>query len=402
MIPARASAVAAGVSMVTAGSMLANLASYALQVVAADLLGPTGYGEFGPLLAAQLVLAVPALAVQTVIARDAVRGRPRASLRRTGRRCAWAVAGVALVAAPLLALMLDIALPTVVAAVASAPVLVLLAAEQGVLQGGSRFRDLGLVLGAAGVGKVAPAVVALALGASAGPALLASAAGSAAAVVLARLVADRRADVAAGAAVGRVRDVLAASQVQLVIVLLTSVDLLLARRVLDADQAGIYALGAVAAKGAFWLPQAVGVVLYPRMADPRSSTAAVRSALAVLAAIGTVVVAGAAVAAPLVTVVLGPEYAAAAPLLWMFAAQGALLSMVQCALVASVARGDTRPAALAWLVVIGQAAVILLVADGTTSLVVVAVCGAAVATVVTTAVAALPGGVFGSSEGVSR
>ena len=51
MIPARASAVAAGVSMVTAGSMLANLASYALQVVAADLLGPAGYGEFGPLLA---------------------------------------------------------------------------------------------------------------------------------------------------------------------------------------------------------------------------------------------------------------------------------------------------------------------------------------------------------------
>ncbi|MBY6367782.1 polysaccharide biosynthesis protein [Rhodococcoides corynebacterioides] len=402
MIPARASAVAAGVSMVTAGSMLANVASYGLQLVAADLLGPAGYGEFGPLLAAQLVLAVPALALQTVVARDAVHGRSRESLRRTGRWCAGGVTVVAAAAVPVLSALLGIAAVTVAAAVVSAPVLVLLATEQGVLQGGSRFRELGVVLGAAGAGKVLPAVLALVLGASAGPALLASAAGSMGAVLLARLIADRRRDVATGDVVGRLRDVLAASQVQLVLVLLTSVDLLLARRVLDPEQAGIYALGAVAAKAAFWLPAAVGVVLYPRMADPRSSTAAVRSALAVLGAIGTVVVAGVAVAAPLVTVVLGAEYATAAPLLWLFAAQGALLSVVQCALLASVARGDTRPAALAWIVVIAQAAAIVVVAESPTSLVVVALCGAAVATVVTSAVALAPRRVFGSGKGVSQ
>lgn len=64
---------AAGVSMVLAGSMTANVASYLLAWLASRWLGPAGYGEFASLLAAQLVLAVPALALQTVVARGCAR-----------------------------------------------------------------------------------------------------------------------------------------------------------------------------------------------------------------------------------------------------------------------------------------------------------------------------------------
>ncbi|WP_407819543.1 hypothetical protein, partial [Staphylococcus aureus] len=66
-------AAAAGVGMVLVGSMTANVASYLLAWLASRWLGPVGYGEFASLLAAQLVLAVPALALQTVVAREAVR-----------------------------------------------------------------------------------------------------------------------------------------------------------------------------------------------------------------------------------------------------------------------------------------------------------------------------------------
>ena len=50
-------------------------------------------------------------------------------------------------------------------------------------------------------------------------------------------------------------------------VLLLNLDVLLARHHLTAAQAGEYAVAAIFAKVAFWLPQGVGVVLLPRLAD---------------------------------------------------------------------------------------------------------------------------------------
>lgn len=383
MIPARSSTVVAGVSIVTVGSMLANIASYFLHVPAGRLLGPEGYGEFASLLAAQLVLAVPALAVQTVVARNRVRGAALADVRRLGMIQAAVVGLLALVATPFVAALLDTSVATTAAALCTAPFLVLLATEQGVLQGDSLFGALGVVLAASGLAKVVPAVTTLLLGGSAGPALLAGAVGTAVMALLVRIVVTRRAAHGdGGGSATRWRDVLAASQVQLVIVALSSVDLLLARSVLDPESAGIYALGAVAAKAAFWLPQSVGVVLYPRMADPRQSADAVRTAVLVLLGVGSVVVLGAALAGPVVPLVMGEQYAPVRYLLWLFAAQGALLAIVQCGLVASVARGDTRSALIAWAVLVVEAVLVLSVVDGVVELIVVATACAAAATVV--------------------
>ena len=72
--PAPTGSAVAGMTMVTAGAMTASLASYLLHLPASRWLGPAGYGEFASLLAAQLVLAVPALALQTVVARETVHG----------------------------------------------------------------------------------------------------------------------------------------------------------------------------------------------------------------------------------------------------------------------------------------------------------------------------------------
>ena len=141
---------------------------------------------------------------------------------------------------------------------------------------------------------------------------------------------------------------LAAGQVQLVMMALTSVDLLLARALLTPEDAGRYALGAVAAKAAFWLPQAVGTVLYPRMADPAGHRGAVRSAVTVLLGIGAVVVIGAAVAAPLVPVVVGEDYRPVAGLLWAFALLGVTLSVLQAFLLAIIASDRTVEAGIAW------------------------------------------------------
>ncbi|PBC42655.1 polysaccharide biosynthesis protein [Rhodococcus sp. ACPA4] len=351
---------AAGVSMVLAGSMTANVASYLLAWLASRWLGPAGYGEFASLLAAQLVLAVPALALQTVVAREAVRGKSADTLRSLGYRCAAIVAVLAVVLTPAMAWLLDTGIVAAFSALVTAPMLVLLATEQGLLQGHGRFGVLSAVLAGAGVMKVLPAVAVLALGGSAAAALVASAAGTAVLVAVVRVL-DRTAPVSENKAVRiGVVSVLAASQVQLALIALSSLDLLVVRVVLSEYDAGVYALGAVATKAAFWLPQAVGVVLYPKMANPAQSAQAVRTALAVLVGIGAVLVLGAALAGPLVPILVGDAYAAVAPMLWAFALHGAVLAVLQCALLSAIASERTRVAVLAWIGLAVEAVVMLL------------------------------------------
>lgn len=370
----------AGMTMVTIGSMTANIASYLLHLPASRLLGVAKYGEFASLLAAQLVLAVPALALQSVVAREVVRGRSTGKLRSLGYRCAGVVAVLSVLAAPTVAVAMDTSVLATTSALVVAPLLVLLATEQGLLQGTARFGRLSIVLASAGFGKVVPAVVALFLGAGPGTVLAVSAAGTGLVALGARL-ANREPPGPDGPHTGDVRigvaTVLRASQVQLVLILLSSVDLLLARALLTEADAGIYALGAVATKAAFWLPQAVGVVLYPRMANPAHSASALRSALSVVAGIGAVLILGAAVAAGLIPLIVGEDYAAVQRYLWIFALQGACLAVLQSALLWAIAGERTTLAILAWLGLAAEVALLTLCASTVLQFVVVAVSVAA-------------------------
>lgn len=353
-----------GAGAITVGSLIANVAAYLLHLPASRWLGPEGYGAFAALLSAQLLVAVPSLALQAVVARERVRGAPPEALRSLGARVALLVAFVAALAVWPVSALLATPLVATAAALAPGPVLCLLAAEQGLLQGAERFRALAVVLALAGCGKVVPAVAVLAAGGGVGSALAAGAVGVAAAWVCALVLTTRTttrtttrpppgssrrsgAAIPSGTAPG-VSTVIAAGQVQLVMMSLTSVDLILARALLDPEDAGRYALGAVAAKAAFWLPQAVGTVLYPRMADPAGHRGAVRSAVGVLLGIGAIVVVAAAVAAPLVPVLVGEAYRPVTGLLWAFAALGVVLSVLQAFLLATIASDRTVEAGIAW------------------------------------------------------
>ncbi|WP_327152539.1 polysaccharide biosynthesis protein [Nocardia sp. NBC_01329] len=377
--------------------MTANIASYLLQLLAGRWLGVAGYSEFASLLAVQLLCAVPALALQNVVARELVHGADISALRVLRLRCALLVAAAVVMLVPVVSVVLDVGIAASAAALGSAPALVMLAGEQGVLQGARRFRGLAVVLGVAGIAKVIPALVVLACGGGATPALWAAAAGIAAAAVYARTVAGRPAapvsagdpGTAPGGAPGSpagVFAVLQAAQVQAALMALSSADLIVVRIVLDETDASRYALGTIATKVAFWLPQAVGVVLYPRMAQPALSGSAVRSALAVLSGIGVFAVAGAAVAAPLAPLFAGQDYAPIQGLLWLFALHGAILAVLQGALLSAIAVKRTALAGLAWAGLVLEVVLMLTLANSITELIATV---ASVAAVTTTLVAAL-------------
>ncbi|MFI5500089.1 polysaccharide biosynthesis protein [Nocardia asteroides] len=386
--------------------MTANVAGYLLQLLAGRWLGVAGYSEFASLLAVQLLCAVPALAMQNVVAREVVHGADLRAVRSMQWRCAALVAAVAVVLVPVVAGLLHVGVWAAAAALCAAPALVVLSGEQGILQGGNHFRALAAVLAMAGTARVAPALLALALGGGAAGALWAGAAG----IICAALVAGRiatatagdgepsngdgvRAAAAASAQPGRARaderrrrigvlPVLRAVQVQAALMALSSADLIVVRIVLDDVDASRYSLGTIATKIAFWLPQAVGVVLYPRMAQPAHSARAIRDALSVLSIIGVVAVIGAALAAPLAPLFAGQDYAPIQGMLWIFALHGAILAVLQGALLSAIAVERTALAAVTWVGLVVEVTLMLAFARSIGSLITTAVSVAAVTTTI--------------------
>jgi O-antigen/teichoic acid export membrane protein len=361
--------------VLAAGMGVANAGNYAFNVVMAFLLGPEAYGALAALLALVLVGSVPGLALQAVVARRTAlagvagtRSGAGAAAGETWPGVGWLVgrAGLGLVLLTVLAgpglvlfLHLDSAVPVLWLALALAPT-PLLFAVQGLLQGLERFGALAGVMVAGAAVKLAAglALVAVGLGVSgamagvAAGALLASLAGL-------RLGArSRRVGVRPVPAEGPGwwREVGTATTGLLGLFLLANLDVLLARHYLDRAAAGRYALGAVVAKIAFWAPQFVVTVIFPRLvgaADPRRLLA---GSAGLIVGFGVLLAAVLALAdrVGLVVPVLGGGYAGLGPLLPLFAAIGTALALVQLLLFEGIATRDRR---------MGRAVAVALVAE---------------------------------------
>lgn len=388
---------------VTVGATVANVAAYLVAIPASRSLGAVDYGVFGIVMAAMVVVAAPSMAVQAVIAREVVHGRT--DVKPLAVRTAVLVATFAVVAGMILVPILRIPVAAATAGLVMAPLIVLTAAGQGILQGHGEFGRLGWLLALVGVLRAGPMIVAVLLDASAVGALWAGAAGTLAAALLswrwANLPQSSESVGSEGVlpsapAVSEdfgtragVLDVLGASQVQLALLVAVSLDLLLARVVLSETDAGLYALGAVVTKAAFWLPQAVGTVVYPRLAAPGSTPGSLRKAFGVVTGIGAVVVGATWVGAPLVPHVVGAEYRPIVGILWVFAAAGAVFAVLALLLLAVIAVRRTVIGIAVWVLVAGQAAAILAWAHSVATLVGIAAVSATIITTVCVAALAL-------------
>jgi O-antigen/teichoic acid export membrane protein len=376
-------------SLLRAGLLVAPLLAvgnglnYVYNVVMARLLGPAGYGALGALLALALIASVPGLALQVVVARHtALRVRDQQALAElwTATLAGVLGAGLALAllvaaASPLLAayLRLGSTAPALWLAVSVAP-LPALAAVQGMLQGRERFAALAWVLLAAAAGKLAAGVGLVALGAGVEGAIAAVSLGSLAAVLLG-LVWVRPGLAAGRPPRGRAwswtrllprglgREVAEATTAILGLFVLANVDVLLARHHLDADASGLYAAGAVVAKVAYWAPQVVVLMVFPRLVTSGARRRLLARSAACVAGFGAVLVVAAAAAPHLAaSVPFGRSYLAVGPALPLFAALGTCLALVQLVLFSGIASADAR---LTWLL---AAAVVIEVVVVTTVL----------------------------------
>lgn len=386
-----------GTAAVAAAMAAGNVLGYALNLVAARSLGPREYGALASMLALVLIGYVASLGVQTVTARRVAAGAgpsERRAMLRTAAVASVAAGAVAAAAAPLVAGFLH--LGTMAAPFAVAATLVPLTWGgflQGLAQGEERFGRLAATFLVMAIGKVGGSLVVLLAGGSTAAIMWGSAAGTtlAAAVVTFGASWSGGSDRTDGRPSPPAVEVAHAVNALFALFLLTNLDLLLARHYLPPTEAGRYAAGAVISKIAFWLPQFVGVVAFPRLADPQRRDAAARVAIASVAGVGLVLTGATALMGDLmVFLVAGPAYASLAPQAWWFAALGSLLALAQVALYARLAQADRRAAVTVWFAVLFEVCVVALFTHGSLVGIVATACAAVSVLVVVGVAASLP------------
>jgi O-antigen/teichoic acid export membrane protein len=343
-------------TVLVAGALgIAQIAAYAVSVVAARALGPDGFGILAALLGILLIGSVLAMGIQAVAARRLVQvdagsreGAAR-SMLRDGLIGGGAVALATLAISPLLVWLLRLdGWGALVLAAATLVPITWAGAQYGVAQGRESYGRLATVYAVVGLGRgiggvVGALVTGTPLGTMAGLAV-----GTALGAIIGRIVVAPLAAAPRERLDGFFGESAHATHALLALFVLTNIDVLLARALLTPDEAGIYGVGAVIAKVAFWLPQFVGVVAFPRFADARRGRATVISLIAV-ATIGALVVAGTALLPGLVVAFVGgAAYVSLVPLAWLFAAIGATFALAQALLLTRLAIDDRRAVIAVW------------------------------------------------------
>lgn len=359
-----------------------NIASYALLLAAAHLMTKDDYGELSSLLGVLLISTVPMFALQTVAGRRAATGiATSASLVPGTAAVALAATGVLALLSPALAIFLHLASPVgVLLVAATVPGTAVLGTAMGVAQGHRHFRRLAwlilLTIGGRSTGGLVglllyrtttSTLIGLVVGTSAAAAAVALA-GDGAARHRAALRAPawrERAESSAATARGVVTETLHAAHAHGLFLLLTSLDVLLARHVLTSAEAGLYAVGSVITRAALWLPQSLVLLLFAGLAEgAERAPGTARRAVAVVGGLGVLTVAVTlGLGRVAVTIVGGAKYHALDEEAWLFALLGSLLALVQLGVLAGLAQRRVRRTLLLWVTIATDVVLVLATSD---------------------------------------
>jgi len=344
-----------------------NVGTYGFQMISARLLGPGQYGALAGVMALMMVLSVLQLGLQATSARriaadPAHVAAVEAAVLRTGWRTALVLGGVTVLAAPLVTrlLRLDGLLPAILLGLAVVPTTVM-GAQAGVLQGERRWFPLSLVYLSVGVPRVALGLAFLLVWRSESSAMLAILVSTWVPVLVGSWALGRhprRSSSVSEVEIRRdvLRETLGSSVALLAFFAMANLDIVVARSILDEHDAGLYAGGLIVTKAVLFLPQFAVVVLFPSMSTDGESRSAIAKGLVFLGTLGAAGVAATYVLSGLALVFVGgAEYSGVQDRLWIFAALGALLSLLQLLVYAGLA---TRGVATKYVVGIGALALV--------------------------------------------
>lgn len=349
-------ALAKGLVFVGAATLVGNGAAYLLSMVAARVLTPADFGALGALLGLLVIISTIGIAMQAFTARRvAVAGDERARVEGESIRMSAFVAGGIIVAGVLLAwpvsVVFQIPVIAVATGVASIGFVVIGSAAMGIAQGREEHLRLSWAFIANGVGRAVGGIVGVVvLGSVTGVGIGVVTGCAVGAFVAYRLICPGAwsSSLRAGMPVEFAHVVHAL----MVLFTLTNIDVLLARIYLTEVQSGEYAVGVLLAKIAFFLPNAIIIVLFPKMTGGRS-TRTVYLATGLTAIVGLVITGFSFLFGDLVIRILGgAQYTELGSEAWLFALEGSAFALVQVLLYARLATQDQRAVFAVWAALI--------------------------------------------------
>ncbi len=360
---------AKGLILVGAATLIGNGAAYLLSMVAARVLTPAEFGALGALLGLLVIISTVAIATQAFTARRvavAVADRDphrRESAEGEAIRLATVVAATIIVIGVVVAWpigeVFDIPLVAVASGIASIGFVVFGSAAMGVAQGReqhSRFswafiangasRAVGGVIGVVVLGSVVGVGIGIVVGCALG------------AFIAYRICCPGAwsPQLSKGSR-GEFGHTLHAL---FVLFTLTNVDVLLARLFLTEDQSGEYSVGVLLAKIAFFLPNAIVIVLFPKM-TAGGQRRAVYIATGLTAIVGLAITGFSFLFGDLVIRVLGGvQYPDLGSEAWLFALEGSAFALVQVLLYARLATQDRMAVVAVWVALVVQVLIVSL------------------------------------------
>ena len=345
-----------------------NLAAYAFTLVAARRLGPAEYSAVASLMGLLLVVVVLALGLQATGARKIAaaperRAEIEAALMSATYRSALALGVLCLLLTPVIVTVLDLGSwgPALMIGLSAVP-LTIVGGQSGVLQGEQRWRPLGAVYLAIGVGRLVVAggamlVSSTSMAAMTGVAIAAWLPALIGALSLGHVGPRRRDRAVVQRGEELLREVRSNSHALLAFFALSNVDVVVARIAFDDHVAGLYAGGLILTKAVLFLPQFIVVIAFPSMAAPSGRRDVYFKAMVLVAVIGAVATLGTSLfSSAAVAFIGGPAYAEIEPIIGWFALLGTILALIQLTVYEVVARQLRASVWLFWAALLAVAA----------------------------------------------
>ena len=353
------SALAKGLVLVGVATLVGNGAAYLLSMIAARILNKADFGALGALLGLLVILATLGISTQALAARRvATAGADRARIEEQLIRLSVFLGFSVVVAGAVVAWPIGVifTIPTLAVAtgIGSLGFVIVGAAAMGIAQGREEHTRLSLAFIANGVGRAVGGIIGVVVLASVTGVGIGVFVGCAVGALIAYLLVRRPEWKPFGTKIGSGIGVELGHVVHALMVLftLTNVDILLARFFLTEDQSGQYAVGVLLAKIAFFLPNAIIIVLFPKM-SAEDSRRTVYIATGLTAVVGAVITTGAFLLGDLVVRILGgQQYVSMGDIIWLFALEGSAFALVQVLLYARLAAQDRKAVIAVWIALI--------------------------------------------------
>jgi len=339
-----------GVVIVGIGLSVPQVLAYAASVVAARVLNPSEFGAFGTMQGITQIGQPIGLGIQAYVASQLIKkfSKDYRKILRYGLEVSLIVFLLNLFLSIPLSNLFQIEYLVLVLTIGAVSPFVFVSTQLGIAQGKELYIKLALIYVMFGLGRSISAIVGLLIY----PNLISVGIGFFGGTLLSALISHfvlgngkkfwrdtRIKNVSTG--------LLKATQALLALYVLVNIDILIARIVLTPEQSGVYAVGMLVAKIAFFMPQAITVVMFPRMGKNESS--ALIYAISGTLFIGFLyTLVGYFGSEFVVNAIGGAKYLELYEDVWLFAIEGSLFALLQVLLYGRIAREDISVSFILW------------------------------------------------------